>query len=218
MPIAPQDLAAWNVRHCEAIPIQVLQPGPPELKISEARVLVCQKHALAYCYQPALPCRVRSFRDVRFLRPARKTGLLANRRHPKYDAIPPAHLAKSNEALGPRQHPTSRSSIMESAICSASTERERGHHRGSLGPDVVCSDQELRLQAEGRKRVTEAASTAFPRRPANRRGFAFLRHGSCLPAKQCTQALGRDNGAPAYPHRFQAPSSDMIIDPGPTQA
>lgn len=61
-------------------------------------------------------------------------------------------------------------------------------------------DQELRLNGEGAKGVSEAAATAIPRRPAIARGFAFMGHGSSLPRDQRVQAFRRDHYAATYAH------------------
>ena len=91
-------------------------------------------------------------------------------------------------------------------------EGKRCNRGRKLRPDVVRSDQELHLQIERSKGVTDAASTAFPRRPAFKRGFAFMGHGLRLPSNKRQERIGRDKRSSTYSHGPQAACQNVRID------
>ena len=100
----------------------------------------------------------------------------------------------------------------------ASTECERGNHRRQFGPDAMCCDQELRLNGERAKGVSEAAATAIPRRPAIARGFAIMGHGSSFPRDQRVQCLGWNDRPATDADSPKATSRNVIVEGSPAQA
>ncbi len=79
-------------------------------------------------------------------------------------------------------------------------------------------DQELRLNGEWAKGVSEAAATAIPRRPAIVRGFAFMGHGSSLPRDKRVQRLGWNDRPATDANGAKATSRNVIVERRPAKA
>ena len=98
------------------------------------------------------------------------------------------------------------------------SECERGDRRGQFGPDVVCCDQELRLNGERGREGQRQACKAIARSPGASRGFAFLRHGSGLPCDQGVQRLCRNDRPAPDANSAKATSRNVIVESSPAKA
>jgi len=98
------------------------------------------------------------------------------------------------------------------------SECKRGKHRGQFRTDMVCCDQELRLNGERGRGGKRQACKAIARSPGASRGFAFLGHGSSLPRDQGVQRLGWNDRPATDPNRAKATSRNVIVERCPAKA